>query len=260
MKKLIIFIFLLASTSLLLTAEENSTWDWKDNASSTTYGVAVMPVTITNSETGLDETFNMPGLDIRLFNGKNITERGGFYTGTEVGLIIFLSTDEAFQDTYTGSTSGSVDYTLVNSDSFIGTVFVLAKYGYRLDLGVKLFGISLGWEMGIGARIASGNFDYHSSDIGGYEVSRSKGYETTAMSMLLDTAVEASVRLGTGFRFVGKVGVLLTPPFINLDDTYAGIGNVGTVSETDAQKILDSYKIESFPVIATARVGFIISY
>lgn len=258
MKKIIIFIFLLVFTAMFLTAEENGVWDWKDNFASTTYGVALLPVEFNNNETGLSETLIMPGIDIRLFNGKNITKKGGFYTGTEIGLIMFFSGDSGFEDTYNGTASGSVTYNVTNSDSFIGTVFVLAKYGYRLDLGVKLFGLSLGWEMGIGARIASGNFDY-GAEINGFEGSRSEGYETTAMSMMLDTAVEASVRLGTSLRFVVKLGALLTPPFINIDDTYAGI-NDPTDGGDYADIIIKSYNIESFPLIATGRIGFIVSY
>lgn len=128
------------------------------NFASTTYGVAFMPVEFYNENMDTSNTVTMTGIDIRLFNGKNITNRGGFYTGTEIGLIMFFSGDEEFEDSYTDGTD-TVEYTIVNSDSFIGTVFLMAKYGYRLDLGLKLFGISLGWEMGIGARIASGNFD-----------------------------------------------------------------------------------------------------
>ena len=170
---------------------------------------------------------------------------------------MFFSGDTEFEDTYNGLTSGSVTYNVVNSDSFIGTVFVLAKYGYRLDLGVKLFGISLGWEMGIGARIASGNFDYN-ADIDGNEGHRSEGYDTTAMSMILDTAVEGSVRLGTSLRFVAKLGVMLTPPFINISSVYAGITD--PTSANWADEIIKSYDVESSPLITTARVGFIVSY
>lgn len=260
MKKIIIFIFLLALTSMFLTAEENDFWDWKDNAASTTYGIALMPVDFNNVDTGSTNTIYLPGIDIRLFNGKNVTKKGGFYTGTEVGLIMFFSSDAEFNETDYGATSGAVPYTIVNSDSFIGTVFVLAKYGYRLDLGVKLFGISLGWEMGIGARIASGNFDFD-ADIGGQSVSISEGYDTTAMSMILDTAVEGSVRLGTSLRFVAKLGVMLTPPFINIGGIPDTVGDgIDPVDYDEALSILGSYDVESSPLITTVRVGFIVSY
>ena len=111
MKKLIVFIFLLVFTTMVLTAEENGVWDWKDNFASTTYGVALMPVHFEGVDTGSSNTIFLPGLDIRLFNGKNITKKGGFYTGTEVGLIMFFSGDSEFEDTYTGSNSGSLTYT-----------------------------------------------------------------------------------------------------------------------------------------------------
>jgi hypothetical protein len=246
---------------LLLTAEENITWDWKDNFASTTYGIALMPVNFEGAGTNTGNSIYLPGIDIRLFNGKNITKKGGFYTGTEVGLIMFFSGDGEFQATYTDDLAGdSVNYNVLNSDSFIATVFVLAKYGYRLDLGVKLFGVSLGWEMGIGARIASGNFDI-SANIDGNEVSRSEGYDTTAMSMILDTAVEASVRLGTNLRFVAKLGVMLTPPLVRFDGIYDQTIDLSDGADYgEAEAIIENYEIESSPLITTARVGFIVSY
>lgn len=258
MKKMILVI-LIAFIGINFTFAEEGAWVWKDNFASTTYGVALMPVEFNNNDTDVSNTIIMPGIDIRLFNGKNVTKRGGFYTGTEIGLIMFFGGDAEFEDTYYGTTAGSVTYNIVNSDSFIGTVFVLAKYGYRLDLGVKLFGVSLGWEMGIGARIASGNFDYK-ANIGGHEVSISDGYETTAMSMILDTAVEASVRLGTNLRFVGKVGMLLTPPFVDISTSTAPASDLNTVEYDEAEEIIGRYDVEGFPVITTVRVGFIVSY
>jgi len=262
MKKITIFIFLLVLTTLLPAAEENVVWDWKDNFASTTYGVALMPVEFNYGDTGSTNTILLSGIDIRLFNGKNITKKGGFYTGTEVGVLMFFSGDAEFQDTLDGTSAGSVTYTITNRDAFIGTVFLMAKYGYRLDLGVKLFGISLGCEMGIGARIASGNYDY-GADIEENDVVNSKGYDTTAMSMILDTAVEASVRLGTNLRFVAKVGVMLTPPFVNIDSEYdygVDISDLTTVEIEEASEILNRYDVESSPLITTARVGFIVSY
>ncbi|MCK5201475.1 MAG: hypothetical protein KAR21_24145, partial [Spirochaetales bacterium] len=134
MKKMILVI-LITFIGISFTFAAEGAWEWKDNFASTTYGVAMMPVQFEGLDTGSSNTILMSGIDIRLFNGKNITKRGGFYTGTEVGLIMFFSGDEGFEDTYNGTTSGSETYNVINSDSFIGTVFVLAKYGYRLDLG-----------------------------------------------------------------------------------------------------------------------------
>ncbi|MCK5201922.1 MAG: hypothetical protein KAR21_26395 [Spirochaetales bacterium] len=257
MKK-IILVILIAFIGLSFVVAEEGAWDWKDNAASTTYGVAFMPVDFYNANKDTSNTVMMTGIDIRLFNGKNITTRGGFYTGTEVGVIMFFSGDAEFEDSYSDGTN-TVNYNIVNSDSFIGTVFVLAKYGYRLDLGVKLFGLSLGWEMGMGARIASGNFDF-SANIGGEDGSRSQGYDTTAMSMILDTAVEGSVRLGTNLRFVAKLGVMLTPPLVSISDegVTAIVGD--GISAAEADSILNVYDIQSSPLITTVRVGFIVSY
>ncbi len=254
MKK-IILVILITFVGLSFTAAEEGSWEWKGNVASTTYGVALMPVTIENYTTGFEETIFVPGLDIRLFNGKNVGKRGGFYTGVETGAIIFFAPDETFTDSYLGT---SYDFA---PEAFLATVFVLAKYGYRLDLGVKLFGISLGWEMGIGAKIASGMFELK-TEINGHEGSADVGYEASPMSMALDTAAEASVRIGPNFRFVTKVGAMLSVPLVMMDsDSETSIGDPATVGgEGDADSIMGSYDAESFPVVPNARVGFIVSY
>jgi len=253
MKK-IVLVILITFINLNFIFSAEGTWEWKENIASTTYGIALLPVNISNYDTGFNEDIFVPGIDIRVFNGKNVGKRGGFYTGVETGAIIFLPVENELTDLYAGTSYP------VNPEAFVATVFVMAKYGYRLDLGVKLFGVSLGWEMGIGARIASGSFDLK-TEINGYEGSTGMGYDSSAMAMILDTAVEASVRIGPNFRFVTKLGGMLTPPLIELDAAGGSMVDPETVgAETDANNIMETYEAESAPVIITARVGFIVSY
>ena len=40
-----------------------------------------------------------------------------------------------------------------------GMVFALAKYGYRIDLGISAMGVSLGAELGMGIRIGNGDLE-----------------------------------------------------------------------------------------------------
>jgi len=171
---------------------------------------------------------------------------GGFYTGLETGaLMFFIPPDDQLS---------SMDGIELSSDLFIGTVFLLAKYGYRMDVGFKLFGLSLGWEMGIGARIASGYYEL-SGDDGTNSGSIETGYDSSYMSMMLDAAVEGAIRLGPNFRFVAKVGAMLTPPLLMMDDETPDYDGGSTSDD-----FLSRFDLESEPYIITGRVGFIMNY
>lgn len=134
-------------------------------------------------------------------------EDGGFFAGVEVGTLFFLTPEDAasFTDNYPGAN----DYT-VEMDLILANVFLLAKYGYRLDIGISLMGISLGWEMGIGACIAQGGLDFK-TQIGNDYGSNSFSSEGLGIGVMLDTAVEAAIRLGKNFRLIARLGAMLTP-------------------------------------------------
>ncbi len=243
MKKILAFAVLFSIAGAYLFAGDAETSDWKQGVASTTYGIVLLPVTITDGKNN-SQTVYLPGADVRLFTGKNITKRGGFYTGVETGALVFPL---PLNDQLTPMKSSSDTDVTLSTDQFIASVFVLAKYGYRLDLGFKFFGISLGAEAGIGARIASGFFDLSGAD-GTNSDTLSIGYETSYMSMMLDAAVEAAIRIGPNFRLVGKLGGMLTPPYLMTDDT------------TSEPAPLANFDVESQPFLVSARLGFIMSY
>ncbi len=249
MKRLAVFSIMFCLMISGIYADDTGASTWKQGVASTTYGVALLPINVSYiNENGIsfEDTIFLPGLDIRLFTGKNVAKRGGFFTGIETGaLMFFLPPDDQLS---------GVDDIKVSSDLFIGTVFMLAKYGYRMDLGFKLFGLSLGWEMGIGARIASGYYELSGvrDETGG---TIETGYEASYMSMMLDSAVEGAIRLGPNFRFVAKLGAMLTPPLLEMNDEtgeYEG--------ETPSYDFMDYIDLESEPYIITGRVGFIMNY
>lgn len=249
MKKLAFFSIMLCLMITGLFADDTGAFTWKQGVASTTYGVALLPINVSyinEGGTSFEDTIMLPGLDIRLFTGKNIAKRGGFFTGIETGaLMFFLPPDDQLS---------WVDDIKVSSDLFIGTVFMLAKYGYRMDVGFKLFGLSLGWEMGIGARIASGYYEL-SGVRDGTGGTIETGYEASYMSMMLDSAVEGAVRLGPNFRFVAKLGAMLTPPLLEMNNEtgeYEG--------EVPSYDFMGNIDLESEPYIVTGRVGFIMSY
>jgi len=212
MKKILLLAVFFSIAGGFIFAGDTGASVWKPGVASNTYGIVLLPITITDAK-GNSQTVYLPGVDIRLFTGKNVTKRGGFYTGVETGALVFpLSLD----DQLSSMTSSSDTQVSLSTDQFIASVFLLAKYGYRLDLGFKFFGISLGAEAGIGARIASGFFTLYGND-GTVEDSLDMGYDASYMSMMLDAAVEAAIRIGPNFRLVGKLGGMLTPPYIMSD-------------------------------------------
>lgn len=244
MKKILAFAVLFCLAGAYLFAGDAGTSDWKQGVASTTYGIVLLPVTITDAKNN-SQTVYLPGVDVRLFTGKNITKRGGFYTGVETGALVFPL---PLNDQLTPMKSSSDTDVTLSTDQFIASVFVLAKYGYRLDLGFKFFGISLGAEAGIGARIASGFFDLTGTD-GTTPDTFSIGYNASYMSMMLDAAVEAAIRIGPNFRLVGKLGGMLTPPYLMSD-----------MADSNPSGKLAGFDIESQPFLISARLGFIMSY
>lgn len=246
MKKTIVILILLTLVLAGAFAEDKGAFDWKPAIASTTYGLVFMPVTISNANGDTQQVF-LTGMDVRVFNGKNITKRGGFYTGVETGALIFPLPLDGQLSSMKSNTSTDVSLT---TDQFLASVFLMAKYGYRLDLGFKLFGISLGAEAGIGARIASGFFTLYGSD-GTDSGEIDMGYEASYMSMILDAAVEAAIRLGPNFRLVGKIGGIITPPYLSTD--YAD-------TTTPFPAPLTGFDFESDPFLLSVRLGFIMSY
>jgi hypothetical protein len=226
-KKLIVtmLLVLMASSPMVFGDEEGGLLgEWKQNLASPTYGIALTAIEIQScDEDGYSETIWLPGIDLRLFRGVNVAKRGGFFAGVEVGTLFFFTPEDAasFEDSIPNETppGGTTDYT-VEMNLVMANVFLLAKYGYRLDLGIALGGISVGWEMGIGACIAQGGGDLK-TQIGDDYGSNSFGSESIGLGVMLDTALEAAIRLGKNFRIFARLGAMVTPPI------FMGSGDAG---------------------------------
>ena len=144
-----------------------------------TYGAAIMPLDIGLAGNNNSFTMLLPAADVRVSAGSNVTDRDGFWHGYEAGGLFFFQPtavgfdvpvvgEVGFTDTYNGSdgTPYSASYD-VDTSIDIQYVYLLAKYGYRLDIGFKLFGISAGAEVGIGARVVDGHIRRDTSGVGG---------------------------------------------------------------------------------------------
>ena len=156
---LLLFAFALAAPIMA----QDSAYDvegWKKRVASPTYGLVVGFLTIKDWDGNEFDTLAIPGIELRIFNGTNVAKRGGFFVGYEVGTIFFVKDDF---DTYTlPGGAGIVDFT--PNEFFAGTLFLLSKYGYRLDLGIEAAGLSLGVEAGMGLQVSMGGIDIQADD------------------------------------------------------------------------------------------------
>ena len=266
-------ICLLAMILLLLTAaagfaedKDSIFGEWKGKVAAPTYGFAALPINVTGEEGGYEEDIWVPGLDLRIFMGTNVTKRAGFFYGLEVGTLVFFTPEdgETIEDTWTGI--GTVDYTM-NMSYSAGMVFALAKYGYRLDLGISALGVSLGAELGMGVRIGNGYLELEMTDHGATDAYASRDWDAGggSMDLVLDGALEAAVRLGRNFRLIARVGALVTPSFL-IEETgqeawWNNKDSIPSVSEqADAEALVARYDVEVLPVIVTGRLGFALNY
>lgn len=185
-------------------AQDSSAFEedgWKRRFASPTYGAALAPLTVKYGTDEEDEIM-VPGVELRIFNGINVGKRGNFYTGYEVGVSFHFLGES---DSYEGATSSAKDYSL--KEFFSGMVFLMSKYGYRFGLGTKAGGLTVGPVIGIGIGMGGGSVDI-------YDINNetSSGADTEMIfGPMLEAAVEGSLRTGQNFRFVGIVGVNVSP-------------------------------------------------
>ena len=195
---------------------EDSAYDvegWKKRFASPTYGVTATPITLeySNSE-GEDETEEIvvPGFDFRIFNGMNVNKRGGFYTGYEVGATFYVmgKGDDTYEVDNPEFTKGARI-----EDFMCGMVFLLSKYGYRLDLGTKSGGFSIGVSAGIGAVMGGGGLTIKDVDNGSDDTWASESPDSDALfGPMIEAGIEGAFRFGQNFRLVGVLGAAASPP------------------------------------------------
>jgi len=276
MKRLIsIFLIILFTGSIFqVVAEENDggfLGKWGQSFASPSYGVAVMFVTPGDRDdfSRVMEAIPIVGIDLRIFNGTNVAKRGGFFIGYEVGAHFFPTPEEgtSISENFKDSGSNEINYT-VDMNYTMSQVFLLSKYGYRLDIGFALIGLSVGIDIGIGAKLSTGNFNISSNyeDPGSY-ASYYWGSDEGILDLLLDANGEAAIRLGKNFRLFLKLGAMITPVHLpggtdgsNWFTNESTIDTSDGVNDSELSTLLDRYSINLSPVIVSMRVGFTVSY
>jgi hypothetical protein len=242
--------------------------DWKQSFASPSYGVSALLVHIADEDgrhITPEEGEAIGGIDLRLAQGVNVARRGGFFVGYEIGTMLFMV--EPGQFTFTDEWLG-VEYE-VAPEMTLGMVYLMAKYGLRLDLGVGIAGVSVGAEIGLGARMASGMLGF-SAEVDGVEAAHVSGVKGD-LDVVLDVAAEGAVRLGRNFRLFARLGALVTPPLIQTDsrlfwENFPALDNddpgiPGVIDGPgEGHALLARYQFYNPLFIPAARVGFILNY
>ncbi len=245
---------------------------WKRSFASPSYGVALFFASVEGGNYSVlpddSRRFLVPTIDLRIMSGKNISKRGGFYTGVETGVLIFMGGEgQPFYDEpdYWGLTSPGPTPLNFNASMDGGLVFLMAKYGMRADIGVSLIGISLGFEMGAGASLFSGGYRFTSNDYDWVEVS--SGSSAATMGLIVDANAEAALRLGKNFRLFVKAGAIIAPIGLpdNQWDEYQRVPEndlvFGDVSAEEKQRyLLSQYDLELNAFGFGARAGFALNF
>ncbi len=282
MKKilLVFFALLLIAIPLAAFAQDEGEEDlsdkldkllgqWKRSFASPSYGIAFFSARVEggNYDFLSDDArrFMVPAIDLRIMSGKNVSKRGGFYTGVETGVLIFMGGEgqEFYDEPYywAGTPPGPYPLTF-NASIDGGLVFLMAKYGLRADIGVSLIGISLGFEMGAGASLFSGGYRFTTGDW----IEVGSGSSSATMGLIVDANAEAALRLGKNFRLFVKAGAIIAP--IGLPDNrwsdYQWVpeqDTAGDVSQEDRQRyLLSQYSLDLDAFAFGARAGFALNF
>ena len=250
---------------------------WKRNVASPSYGVMlfhgrVRPVqdsTFASSITS--EGILLQGIDMRFFIGKNVSTKSGFYSGIESGIFTYFAAfpdASSFTDTVT-VTDGPIPYTWPSSFEARVKVdgafaFLMGKYGFRVDTGSPLYGLSVGLEIGVGGGIRSGGVELFVGDRQN-PTAEADFSGVSELSVLADTALGASLRLGRNFRLFAKLGLIILPLKLNAGDPMEVNQSVMTDSLTNSAEeymryALQHYVVEMDTFAYELRVGFALSF
>lgn len=288
MKKVLLLLFALLIVSVPLAAiaqeegeeEEKEKWtdtldkvlgQWKRDFAAPSYGIALFTARVEGPGMMGDESFRVPAIDLRIMRGINVSKRGGFFVGIETGVLVFMNLGDGAQF------SASPNYWPTNTPYNLnfgatmdgGLVFLMSRYGLRLDLGVSLIGISLGLDLGAGASLFSGGYKfYNGSSPENSTVEVSSGSSSAIMGLIVDVNAEAAVRFGKNFRIFVKVGAIIAP--IGLPDSRWGeydyiaeqeAAGSFVPTDDDIQKyLLSQYRLELNAFALDARVGFSLNF
>jgi len=210
----LIFGFI-AVTNSLIAQEDDNERTWSKHVASPSYGMSLAFLNIEYQDRGDNEQSEglmMPGIDLRHFNGVNVSEGGGFYYGYELGFGLNFNTGG--QDY--AVTSGDNLYQLENALAV--RVLLMGKHGYRFNLTDDPDGFSLGLELGLG--VVGGITDIELRDLEDEDQPTYSGGSGGA-SPALEVGVEGAFQIKEKSRFTVRLALTIGDSF--LDTSYGEI-------------------------------------
>ena len=258
--------------------EQAKSWlgQWKRNFASPSYGFALFHGRLgggwyaQNPIPDEDRKFPITALDFRIFRGVNVSKRGGFYTGVETGVLFLQNFEEI---TFNEPTIGDM-HLRYNG----GLVYLMAKYGLGIDVGISLIGITLGAEMGMGGTLFAGGFDFYTGSKDDPDVEEGYGTDAASLSLVLDVAGMAALRLGKNFRLFAKAGIMAAPIsvparkgyeeyYYGYDQNtssygwfYAWDGTLITSEDDIKRAVMSQYEVRIDAFAIDMRVGFVLNF
>jgi hypothetical protein len=247
---------------------------WKRKFAAPSYGVTLVRFRFeqdhlsgVNSFFGSEDFYTL-AMDLRIFRGINVSQRGGFYTGVEVGTMVLLGGEESFPDT--GDVDDSTDAGPitpfaweVNVEPHGASVFVMAKYGLRMDIGMSLMGFSAGFDMGFGISLNDYEYDLFTDDgLNRYDDGGGKGRPD--FSIITEVSLEGAIRFGKNFRLFIKPSILYLPIKFEEDEEEFMSNPVGDGFINSPEDYLryasGNYRLEQEGPIINARIGFSLNF
>ncbi len=205
---------------------------WSTRIAAPGYGFSFTSVEVEYGEDDETEVYLMPGIDLRHFNGINVTESGHFYFGYEVGVAANFLVGS-------GSTMDIVGEEYELNSAMVATLLLMGKHGYHRDIGSPDKGLGFGVELGLGIMGGAGDIEIENTDGDTFS------HTTEIIGPVFEAAGEFSIRTDRDLRLVCRLGLMAGAPLIETDDGDTGV---------------DYFSAASAPVRVSLRFGFVRDY
>ena len=234
--------FLLLASALLIASAVaafggEADEEWRRYVASPSYGLSLTMLDLEYQIEGKDDkeldTYVMPGIDLRHFNGVNVTPAGGFFYGYEIAIGIMLRGQGAEYDTFPDDDEEG-PYRLENAMA-VG-LRLLLKHGYRFPVATE-GRVDLGVELGLGVSAGLGGIRIQDLSEGGGSIS----HFSESIGPAFEVGFEGGYRATDHFRYVARLGVQGGAPML-------------VASEENLEFI--GISATTIPVMFTLRFGF----
>jgi len=206
---------------------------WLKRVASPTYGLSFGFFNLNyqdRNDEEQEETLLMPGIDLRHFNGTNVSKGGGFYYGYELGFGINFNTGGQTYDALPGNNT----YQLESLTAY--RLFLMFKHGYRFNLNSDPDGFSLGLELGLG--IMGGGGDITLKNI---SEDWNDSYDEGGASPIFELSLEGASSIKENVRLSTRLGITAGMP--SIDASSQDLGDIGIEGEM-------------LPIMINLRLGF----